>query len=253
MTMNDIPVPPIDLIATSSGADSEEFFLKSGDEYAGYLKDLAGLKASDALLDVGCGVGRIARALVPHLSSGTYRGFDVSKEQVGWCQENITPRRPNFQFEQVDIWNSTYNREGKVSPETFRFPYDTASFDVVFMGSIVTHLLPGSMENYLKETARVLKPQGRAFITWFLLDKDIHSRLDDKAVFHFPNEVKPGIAWAEHADRLEDALAYDEAHVRAQFANADMPVRAIHYGFWSGLRKDVLAGQDIVIAQRSAN
>lgn len=134
------------------------------------LIEYCGLKPCDAVLDVGCGVGSMAKSLTRYLNSqGRYEGFDINKEFIDWLQANVTPKYPNFRFQHVDIWNSSYNPKGKVVASKFKFPYESNSFDIVFLGSVFTHMLPRDLENYFSEIARVLKPSGKCLITYFLL------------------------------------------------------------------------------------
>ena len=70
----------------------------------------AGLQPDDHILDVGCGVGRIAIALLDYLSdAGEYRGFDIMYDAVQWCQKNISSQSANFQFLHSDVYNGVYN------------------------------------------------------------------------------------------------------------------------------------------------
>src|SRR3954466_597973 len=62
-------------------------FVETGDEFLGHFIALGGLQPSDAVLDVGCGIGRMARPLAGYLSSeGSYDGFDVNRDGIGWCR-----------------------------------------------------------------------------------------------------------------------------------------------------------------------
>src|SRR5262245_55753272 len=53
-------------------------FAAIGREFAGYLRTYAGLSPDHRVLDVGCGIGRIAVPLLDYLSErGSYDGFDI--------------------------------------------------------------------------------------------------------------------------------------------------------------------------------
>lgn len=221
-----------------------------GAEFAGYLVDMCGLRAGDAVLDVGCGSGRIALPLTGHLNSeGRYSGFDISEKAILWCQQNITPSHPNFQFEVADIYNSLYNPKGKYQSLDFRFPYPDASFDVVFLTSVFTHMFPPDVEHYLHEIARVLKPGGRSLCTYFLLnDESLALTAAGKGVHNFQYQ-EHGYRTI-HKKRPEEAIALPENFVRDLYANCDLKVQEpLRYGSWSG-RKDHLSFQDIVIATK---
>ncbi|MBI4776101.1 MAG: class I SAM-dependent methyltransferase, partial [Deltaproteobacteria bacterium] len=95
-----------------------------GETFLTYLKNLAGLKPHEAILDLGCGCGRMAIPLTRYLNAeGAYRGCDIYKEGVEWCTQHIASKFPNFRFECVDIYNKRYNPDGKESASVFRFPY----------------------------------------------------------------------------------------------------------------------------------
>jgi len=115
----DPKLPPIRLRFVGAGD-----FRAVGDEIVNLLTTVGGLQPNDRVLDIGCGVGRVALPLTKQLTS-TYDGFDVVKSAVRWCQRNITPRYPNFRFRHANLYNAFYNRRG-VDAAHFRFPYDDA-------------------------------------------------------------------------------------------------------------------------------
>jgi 2-polyprenyl-3-methyl-5-hydroxy-6-metoxy-1,4-benzoquinol methylase len=68
----------------------------TGDEFLGYLVDLCGLQPGDAVLDVGCGSGRMALPLAGHLNrEGRYASFDVSSDAIAWPWSSIPSRHPD--------------------------------------------------------------------------------------------------------------------------------------------------------------
>src|SRR5437868_743353 len=86
-------------------------FVRVGEELVGLLTNVGGLAPDDRVLDIGCGVGRVAIPLTRFLSEqATYDGFDVVRAAVRWCARNIT--HPRFRFKHADLYNSFYNRRG---------------------------------------------------------------------------------------------------------------------------------------------
>lgn len=225
-------------------------FEATGREFLRYFIDLAELKPDEAVLDVGCGCGRMAVPLTRYLSGeAVYEGFDVIPDLIKWCERNVTRRYPNFCFRLADIYNKVYNPGGKQMSYEYEFPYESRSFDFVFLTSVFTHMLPMDMERYLSEIARVLRPGGRSLVTYFLLNDESReliaagsSSLDFKHSFEGCMTLS--------SDAPETAVAYDEADALGLYAkNALEVVRPVHYGSWCG-RANGLSFQDIVMANR---
>ncbi|MFQ5776715.1 MAG: class I SAM-dependent methyltransferase, partial [Terriglobia bacterium] len=85
-----------------------ECFEEIGQAFFGYFLRLCGLQPSEKVLEVGCGVGRMAVPLTRYLDSGgSYEGFDVAVDEVRWCQKNISTRYPRFHFHVSDVFNGT--------------------------------------------------------------------------------------------------------------------------------------------------
>lgn len=80
------------------------------------------------MLDVGSGIGRMARPLTKFLTSGSYVGIDIVPRGIEWCQRHITSRYPNFTFQHADVYNKEYNPTGgrgfpiSVRGRKLRFP-----------------------------------------------------------------------------------------------------------------------------------
>jgi ubiquinone/menaquinone biosynthesis C-methylase UbiE len=143
-------------------------FRTIGNEFLAYLKQLAELQPDHRVLEAGCGIGRMAVPLLGYLSDkGSYEGFDVVRHGIQWCSKHITTKYPNFRFQLADIRNKEYNPEGQLTASRYRFPYESSSFDVAFLTSVFTHMLPVEVSNYLTEVHRVLKPGGRCLLLGF--------------------------------------------------------------------------------------
>lgn len=231
------------------GGDYSEF-QRIGEEFKRYFVELGGLEPHHAVLDVGCGPGRMAVPLMDYLTAdGRYEGFDVVPREIRWCQEHITPRRPDFRFQLADVRNRHYNPDGDVSASEFRFPYDDSTFDLVVVASVFTHMLEQEVERYLTEVGRVLRPGGRCIVTYFLLNDDSRRRIAaGESYFSFP--AGDGAARFEKSDDPEAVVAYDESFVRDRHTASGLPVESVHGGYWCG-RSDYLTWQDVVIASRA--
>jgi SAM-dependent methyltransferase len=219
-------------------------FKTEGEGLRRFLVEECDLKPDESVLDVGSGIGRNAVPLIGYV--GEYRGFDIMPEPVRWCQKNVSPRHPNFRFELADVHNDRYHPQGRQKASEYRFPYDDDSFDLVFLISVFTHMMPRDMENYLSEIARVLKPGGRCAVSYLLLNDEARRNIArGGGAFDFPHEVEPG-CYAQLAELPEAALAFEEARVRELYREWGLRIREpIKFGTWS--RTKVMV-QDIIIA-----
>lgn len=131
------------------------------------------------ILDVGCGTGLLAIASEPFVSTGgQYLGVDVSQRDVEFCKSHYTESW--FKFKHLDIHNPVY-AEGQAPQHT---PWDVEdnSQDLVMALSVWTHLDERDAKFYFQEVNRVLKPYGKAIITFFLLDAFYETRLRNRSV-----------------------------------------------------------------------
>jgi SAM-dependent methyltransferase len=224
-------------------------FEATGREFLGYFTQLGGLRPEDRVLDIGCGIGRMAMPLTSFLDGGAYAGFDVGAAMIRWCRRTITPRWPHFQFAWAPVFNGKYNPFGDVAGVEFRFPYDDASFDFAFATSLFTHLVLEEVRHYLEETARVLRPGGRCLLTFFLLTPQAEAELAaGRAMLPFAHEAGGGLV--VDARQPEEAIAFQTESVRAALSEAGLEVREpIHPGLWANA-PDGLTLQDIVVARR---
>ena len=223
--------------------------LDVGATYLRHFQQLADLQPDERILDVGCGIGRMALPLTRFLTSGSYEGFDIMKSNVAWCQQAITPRFPHFQFQHADIYNREYNPEGRLAGSTYRFPYADAGFDFAYLTSVFTHLLPEDAAHYLAELARVLRPGGRCLATFFLLNDESNRRIDaGQACFAFAPAKGP--VRVSNPLVPEACVALDETFILDQASRYGFePQPAIHYGSWSG-RDEWFDSQDIMLLRK---
>jgi SAM-dependent methyltransferase len=218
-------------------------FRATGEEFLGYFRELAGLRAEDRVLEIGCGIGRMARVLAGVLRPpGSYDGFDVVASGIGFCQDRYRGTAAPFAFRHADLRNSAYNPGGALDPGTYRFPHDDGAFDLVIATSLFTHLLPGAADHYLAEAARVLAPDGRLFCTWLLFSAERPAPAGFAA-------TDDGQARVADPAVPEDAVAYDEAWISERLSAHGLSLGSLTHGTWSG--RDGRSFQDIVVAHRS--
>ena len=250
----DALVPPKRLVVAGQfgGGDYQAI----GYRYLHQFTELGGLKPSDRVLEVGSGLGRMAIPVAGILNEdGAYEGLDVVPFAVKWCQDYITPRFPRFKFQLADVHNGTYNPSGKRRAVEYVFPFPDLSFDFVIFGSVFTHLRAEEAEHYLSEVRRVLRPGGRLFSTWYLLNEESRRLMAEHAeafqVVH-PMDGCPSCRTA-YPERPEDLIGYDEGHVLEMLERCGLAVKPpVHYGSWSG-RRACRNDQDVIVAERAAD
>lgn len=229
---------------------SHSDFAGSGDDLLTQLVELGGLQPGHAVLDVGCGAGRIARPLSRYLDpGGSYDGFDVDRAGIGWCRRRYA-RHPNFHFRVADVYHRRFNPHGAHAAAEYRFPYEDESFEFVILTGVLTHLLENEADHYLAEAARVLSPGGRVLATLFLLDDASRAAIaDGRAGLDF---LDPDAHVAVLSEELpEEAVAYDADWIGERLGDHGLSAVSTTPGTWSG-REDAPILQDIVVAEKAA-
>jgi len=140
-------VPDAELRFNVVGACDIPGFLASGRDTADNIE--AALKHAGASidavrhgLDFGCGCGRLLLEAVrrwPHIS---WSGSDVDEQAIQWCQENLP---------------ATTTMVNTPLPP---LPCREEAFDLIWCGSVFTHLDEERQDAWLAELLRVLKPGG---------------------------------------------------------------------------------------------
>ena len=113
------------------------------------LAQLAGLKPTGTLVDLGCGVGRMASHAVPYLSAGRYIGIDVAPSMLRRAEARIEPLTAESSCEV-----SWVKQVGTV------FELPDQSVDVFCAYSVFTHIEHEDTYNFLKDARRAVRPGG---------------------------------------------------------------------------------------------
>lgn len=227
-------------------------FKKIGDEFTRYFKELGHLKPNDTVLDIGCGIGRMAIPLTHYLTQGQFYGFDIDKRGIKWCQKNVSNSFPNFHFQYVDIFNKYYNKKGKIHADAFVFPYENHQFDFIFATSVFTHMLPKQILRYLKEISRVLKPGGTCFLTWFSINEEAKKNMAQHhsyCEFKYPYNTE-NTCFYSHKNVPEAEIGFKENWIIEQLKKVNCHENLkIHHGKWAN-RKQSVSYQDIFVSQK---
>jgi SAM-dependent methyltransferase len=222
-------------------------FKAIGAEFLRHFVRHGALRPDERVLDIGCGIGRMALPLTQYLTGGSYDGVDVASEAIAWCRREITPRYERFRFHHLDRFHPIYHPAGAVDAE-LRLPFGDGAFDFVFLTSVVTHLLAAELDAYAREIRRVLAAGGRAFVTAFLINgpaREGMRRAEARLVFRFGEGGRLFFADGEHPTA---AVAYDEDFFLERFRAAGLRrSRPAAYGSWSGRQGASANFQDITL------
>jgi SAM-dependent methyltransferase len=228
-------------------------FRRSGEVLVDRLVRYAGLTSASRVVDIGCGMGRLAAALTRYLGpEGSYRGLDIVPAGIQWCQDNISRRHANFAFTLADVYNKEYLPTGRTPASQFRFPYEDDTADVVVLSSVFTHMLPADFESYVAEIARVLRSGGVCYATFSLVDAESRRTMRSGAAsLRFAPHFGP--CWVVDPKVPELAVGYDEEYVRATYASHGLNARYdVHPGRWarrqSTMQQTPEFNQDVVVA-----
>ncbi len=153
-----LPIPPFEMRQLVGPTDEAAFDNPAGDPiFAGLAPE-----RFESVVDFGCGCGRLARQMIQQRARpGRYLGFDLHPGMVRWCQRELTPRAPSFEFRHHDIFNIAFN-PGADKPSVLPMPAENASASLIIALSVFTHTTQAQAEHYLREVARVLRPDGVA-------------------------------------------------------------------------------------------
>jgi SAM-dependent methyltransferase len=146
-----LPVPPRRLIVRVAGTVSPEWFLEGGRLGAETIRGALArqgrpVEELDAMLDFGCGCGRVTRYWAGLDRTEVY-GSDANADAVAWCRRNLSFAR--------------FEANGLAPP----LPYADAAFDLVYALSVFTHLTEELQHAWTAELERVLRPGGFLLLT----------------------------------------------------------------------------------------
>jgi SAM-dependent methyltransferase len=243
-------LPPYSIRVRSNGVNRQfggRYFRYNGQLLCRMLQQHAGLTERSSVLEIGCGCGRTAFALADVLQDGGYVGMDIERVVLESCRTNRRLAEKHFRFDFLDVQNSEYNPDGRHPASSYVFPYPDATYDVVFLVSVFTHMMSADVRAYISEIARMLRPGGTCMLTTFLMDRGPHAAewafLYERDEAHYYNEAMP-----------EVAVGYFLEFFQRRFAARGMlPASEPLYGSW---RREPVSGsisgfpQDLLVFRK---
>jgi SAM-dependent methyltransferase len=182
-----LPVPPAEMRALTGIVDEALYDNPTGALVAAQLE--SDPAAYDRVLDFGCGCGRTARQLLQQQPRPSrYTGIDLHRGMVGWCQANLAPVDPGFEFRHHDVFSACFNPAPGL-PKTLPLPVGDGEYSLAIAWSVFTHLTQMQTEHYLAELARALDDTGSIVSTWFFFDKSAYPMMPDQLNAVYINEV----------------------------------------------------------------
>jgi SAM-dependent methyltransferase len=147
-----LPIPGPSLIVSVGGQANAPAFLEGGRIIGDAIRDIlhsrgVALEAMSAILDFGCGCGRVLRQFQDLPASVALHGTDYNRKSVAWCVKHLPFAR------------CAVNR---LDPPLV---YDDDHFDFVYAFSVFTHLSADLQRPWIRELARVTRPGGYVLIT----------------------------------------------------------------------------------------
>lgn len=182
-----------------------------------------GLRPGHTLLDIGCGPLRGGLHFVKYLDPGHYFGIDVNQPfldagyDVELARAGLQDRLP---------------RENLICAAEFDPPLPDAMFDFAIAQSVFTHLMLNRIRQCLTRTARLMKPGGRLYATFFELPEGAPT---DRPLRHEPGGIMTYDIRDPYHYRVSDF----------EFAIRGLPWRLRHIGDWHHPR-----GQRMLVFER---
>lgn len=202
-TPSSLPIPPLEYRQWVGPTDPERYDNPDGSlVYPDFAPD-----RYTSVFDFGCGCGRVARQLILQVPRPSrYVGVDVHPAHIAWCRENLQPAAPGFEFHHHDVFDKLVNA-GADKAEVLPFPVSDESVTLFESLSIFTHIVERQLAFYLREAARVLRPDGEMNASFLLFEKADFPVLDSgRNALYIDDSYPPA---AVHYDRewLQQSLS----------------------------------------------
>jgi len=216
-------------------------------------------KENNRVLDVGSGTGLVGISAEPFLGEeGKLFGIDVLKKNIEFCQSHYPADK--YEFIHLDTNNSLYTPDE--AKKRLEWPVDTSSFDLVTALSVWTHFNEDDAVFYLKEVKRVLKKNGKAIISFFILDNAYNDSLSKRSeetsqyhmtptnqwVFDLPAYGSDAWFYPSRAKIPESAIGISEEGLDRLLSSSGLKLVEYYQGNWK--ETPGIFFQDIVVFER---
>lgn len=140
-----LPPPRLRQLVNGRSADAEHF-VRIGEVMSASIRSATAasgfaLEQMEAILDFGCGCGRVARHWAA-LEGPQVHGCDYNEQLLEWCGANLP-------------FVETIRNE--LDPPA---PYPAESFDLIYALSVLSHLSEPLQQSWVAEFRRLLRPGG---------------------------------------------------------------------------------------------
>lgn len=129
-----------------AGVTGEEQLSTTATHTLDTLERIVGIKPTDVILEIGCGVGRVGKVLSPRCAK--WIGTDISSNMLAYAGERLKglPNVELVELRSVGLGEIAAN-----------------SVDLVYCTVVFMHLLEWDRWRYVSEARRVLRPGGRCY------------------------------------------------------------------------------------------
>ncbi|MGD1699540.1 glycosyltransferase family 92 protein [Dapis sp. BLCC M229] len=223
-------------------------FRSNAFKWLGYLIQRTGIKPRDSILDIGCGIGEIAYGLSYYLTPrARYEGIEFSEKVIDWAKQEITSRKPSFNFQWHDIYHPLCNTKGTMPMTEFILPYPEASFDVICISNLFYHLSSIDMRHYFYQIQRVLKVGGKCLFACFLINYETETLIaDDKSSQPLVHEIEGGLCL--DPELPEKTVGFQESLLIDWIKESGLTIVGKYYGSWCGRKS--FTYQDLLIVEK---
>lgn len=217
-----LPLPPPELMIRVAGNADAAWFIEGGRRAEESIRAALGragapLGSLEAILDFGCGCGRVLRRW--HDLDARVCGSDLNHAAVAWCRKHLP-------FVEVGV--------NALEPPLI---YGEASFDLVYALSVLTHLPVETQLAWRDEFGRVLRPGGHLLLT-------LHGDAYVERLTGTERRVYAGgecvVRWAKAAGSNLCTTFHPPAFVRDRFANGWKLVEHLPRGALGSPEQDLI-------------